>query len=98
MTTKTSTDILKTGDKTKHHGAIAIHTATYDIDEAALGISIPKRYYLSPGIIGTVAVYIYPEYIDSIAHRLITAGSLLRKYKQPHGFCPPGKLSEYYQH
>lgn len=35
---------------------VAIHTDTYDIDEDALGTNLPKRYYLSPGFIGTVTV------------------------------------------
>ena len=35
---------------------IAIHTDTYDIDEDALGTNLPKRYYWSPGFIGTVVV------------------------------------------
>jgi hypothetical protein len=35
---------------------IAIHTETYDIDVDALGTNLPKRYYLSPGFIGTVTV------------------------------------------
>ena len=35
---------------------IAIHTETYDIDEDALGTNLPKRYYWSPGFIGTVVV------------------------------------------
>ena len=35
---------------------VAIHTDTYDIDIDALGINLPKRYYLSPGFVGTVIV------------------------------------------
>jgi hypothetical protein len=35
---------------------IAIHTETYDIDVDALGTNLPKRYYWSPGFIGTVVV------------------------------------------
>ena len=35
---------------------VAIHTDTYDIDEDALGINLPKHYYMSPGFIGTVVV------------------------------------------
>lgn len=35
---------------------VAIHTDTYDIDEAALGTNLPKRYYLSSSFIGTVTV------------------------------------------
>ena len=35
---------------------IAIHTDTYDIAEDALGTNLPKRYYRSPGFIGTVVV------------------------------------------
>jgi hypothetical protein len=35
---------------------IAIQTDTYAIDERALGINLPKHYYLSPGFIGTVVV------------------------------------------
>ncbi|KAH6714953.1 fungal trichothecene efflux pump [Leptodontidium sp. 2 PMI_412] len=33
---------------------VAIHTDTFDIDEDALGINLPKNYYMSPGFIGTV--------------------------------------------
>jgi hypothetical protein len=40
----------------KLESRIAIHTDTYDIDEDALGINLPKRYYFSPGFIGTVVV------------------------------------------
>jgi hypothetical protein len=35
---------------------VAIHTDTYDIDIDALGINLPKHYYLSPGFVGTVIV------------------------------------------
>lgn len=35
---------------------VAIHTDTYDIDADALGTNLPKRYYFSPGFIGTVTV------------------------------------------
>ncbi len=41
---------------THRDARIAIHTDTYDIDEDALGINLPKHYYLSPGFIGTVIV------------------------------------------
>jgi hypothetical protein len=39
---------------------IAIHTETYDIDVDALGTNLPKRYYWSPGFIGTVVVRSIP--------------------------------------
>jgi hypothetical protein len=39
---------------------IAIHTETYDIDVDALGTNLPKRYYWSPGFIGTVVVSSIP--------------------------------------
>jgi hypothetical protein len=35
---------------------VAIHTDTYDISEDALGNNLPKRYYFSPGFIGTDTV------------------------------------------
>jgi hypothetical protein len=35
---------------------VAIHTDTYDIDIDALGINLPKHYYLSPAFVGTVIV------------------------------------------
>lgn len=35
---------------------VAIQTDTFAIDAAALGDSLPPRYYLSPNFIGTVAV------------------------------------------
>lgn len=37
-----------------HH--IAAQTDTYDIDEDALGINLPPKYYWSSGFIGTVTV------------------------------------------
>ncbi|MCJ1298329.1 hypothetical protein MMC08_001118 [Hypocenomyce scalaris] len=36
------------------HTRIAIHTDTYDISEDTLGRNLPKRYWWSPGFIGTV--------------------------------------------
>ena len=38
------------------HTRIAIHTDTYDISEDTLGRNLPKRYWWSPGFIGTVLV------------------------------------------
>jgi hypothetical protein len=48
-------------------GHVAIHTDTYYIDEDALRNNLPKRYYLSPGFIGTVTVSLsipepYPQF------------------------------------
>jgi len=75
------------GGFSKHQNNVAIHTATYDIDEAALGINIPKRYYLSPGFIGTVVVSVP---VPNAAIDLTTTGTMLRKYKQLHGLRSSG--------
>jgi hypothetical protein len=58
---------------------IAIHTETYDIDVDALGTNLPKRYYWSPGFIGTVVVstkFSQPQPF----FKLIQVGSMSRKY------------------
>jgi len=48
---------------------IAIHTDTYDIDEDALGINLPKHYYMSPGFIGTVIVgFLHCKVLDDPTH------------------------------
>lgn len=49
---------------------IAIHNDTYDIDGDALGTNRPKRYYLSPGFIGTVVVRFVPTSVPKKAYRL----------------------------
>lgn len=53
-----------------HLTRTAIHTDTYDIDVAALGTNLPKRYYWSPGFLGTVLVCSF------ILHSIIATADL----------------------